>query len=50
MAGSRFEYVRTFERDETLLPDCWIVLRVDGRGFKRFCDEHGFAKPTDARW
>jgi tRNA(His) guanylyltransferase len=25
------------------------VVRVDGRGFTRFCDAHGFAKPNDPR-
>lgn len=29
----RYEYVRNFERDEMLLPNTWIVVRVDGRGF-----------------
>ena len=49
MAGSRFEYVRSFEVPDALPPDVYIVVRVDGRGFKRFCDEHCFKKPTDAR-
>ena len=35
MAGTRYAYVKAFERDERLLPDCWIVLRVDGRGFSK---------------
>jgi tRNA(His) guanylyltransferase len=35
MAGTRFAYVKAFERDDPLLPDCWIVLRVDGRGFSK---------------
>jgi hypothetical protein len=35
MAGSAFEYVRTFEADDRLLPNCWIVLRLDGRGFSK---------------
>ena len=35
MAGSRFEYVRSFEADDRLLPNCWIVLRLDGRGFSK---------------
>jgi len=35
MAGSRFQYVRSFEADDRLLPNCWIVLRLDGRGFSK---------------
>jgi hypothetical protein len=33
MAGSRFEYVREYERDAALLPGTWLVVRVDGRGW-----------------
>jgi tRNA(His) guanylyltransferase len=47
MALSRFEYVKQFERDERLLPNCWLVVRVDGRGFHRFSDAHAFRKPND---
>mmetsp|Transcript_41481 Transcript_41481/g.98288 ORF Transcript_41481/g.98288 Transcript_41481/m.98288 type:complete len:184 (-) Transcript_41481:1471-2022(-) len=49
MANSRFEYVKRFELDDTLLPGCWIVLRIDGRGFSKFCDLHDFEKPNDLR-
>lgn len=49
MANSKFEYVKNFERDDGLLPGCWIVVRVDGRGFHRFSNKHGFAKPNDLR-
>lgn len=49
MACSRFEYVKKFERDDRLLPGCWIVVRLDGRGFTRFCDTHCFQKPNDVR-
>ncbi len=35
MAKSRFEYVKSFEKDDGLLPHCWIVVRVDGKGFTR---------------
>ncbi len=31
----RYEYVRTFERADTLLPNTWIVVRIDGRGFHK---------------
>jgi len=51
MANSRFEYVRAYERadDRRLLPGCYAVVRLDGRGFTRFSRRHAFAKPNDAR-
>ncbi|XP_053657917.1 probable tRNA(His) guanylyltransferase [Anopheles marshallii] len=47
MALSRFEYVKQFEQEEKLLPNCWIVVRIDGKGFHRFCNAHSFTKPND---
>lgn len=47
MAKSKFEYVRKFETEDKLLPNCWIVVRIDGKGFHKFSDEHDFAKPND---
>lgn len=35
MAKSKFEYVRDFETDDTCLPHCWVVVRLDGRNFHR---------------
>jgi tRNA(His) guanylyltransferase len=35
MANSRFEYVKSFELGDSLLPGCWIVIRLDGRGFTK---------------
>ena len=35
MANSKFEYVRDFEQDDRLLPGCWIVVRLDGKGFTK---------------
>ncbi|GAU90337.1 hypothetical protein RvY_02766 [Ramazzottius varieornatus] len=49
MAKSSFEYVKLFERSDVLLPQCWPVVRIDGRGFHRFSDVHGFRKPNDDR-
>lgn len=49
MANSRFEYTRQFEQSDELLPQCWIVIRIDGKGFTKFCNAHAFAKPNDAR-
>src|ERR1700761_7268884 len=36
MANSKYEYVREYERDEILLPNTWIVVRIDGRGFHKY--------------
>ena len=35
MANSRFEYVKKFESDDQILPECWIVIRLDGKGFTK---------------
>lgn len=35
MAKSRFEYVKAFESPDSLLPNCWIVVRIDGKNFHR---------------
>lgn len=35
MANSQYEYVKTYEADDRLLPACWIVIRLDGRGFTK---------------
>ncbi|XP_042300067.1 probable tRNA(His) guanylyltransferase, partial [Sceloporus undulatus] len=49
MAKSKFEYVRDFEAEDACLPNCWVVVRLDGRGFHRFAEQHGFRKPNDDR-
>ncbi|KAG9334857.1 hypothetical protein JZ751_006426 [Albula glossodonta] len=49
MAKSKFEYVRNFETDDTCLRNCYIVVRLDGRNFHKFAEQHGFAKPNDDR-
>ncbi|XP_058811013.1 probable tRNA(His) guanylyltransferase [Topomyia yanbarensis] len=49
MANSRFEYVKSYESSDTLLKNCWIVVRIDGKGFHKFCNVHGFTKPNDER-
>nr|ACO12279.1 Probable tRNAHis guanylyltransferase [Lepeophtheirus salmonis] len=48
-AHCKFEYVRQFETKETLLPNTWAVVRVDGRGFHAFANKHEFTKPNDVR-
>lgn len=49
MACSKYEYVKNFELDDRILPNIWIVVRVDGKGFHRFSQKHNFAKPNDER-
>ncbi|POR38972.1 tRNA(His) guanylyltransferase [Tolypocladium paradoxum] len=49
MANSKFEYVRGFEQTDALLPNTWIVVRVDGRAFTKMCAVYGFEKPNDRR-
>lgn len=49
MANSKFEYVKDFENDPKLLPNSWIVIRVDGKSFHKFSDKHNFHKPNDIR-
>lgn len=47
MANSRFEYVKSFERENILLPQTHIIIRVDGKGFHKFSDFYNFEKPND---
>ncbi|KAM6999973.1 putative tRNA(His) guanylyltransferase [Tautogolabrus adspersus] len=49
MAKSKFEYVRNFETDDTCLRNCYIVVRLDGRNFHKFAEQHKFTKPNDDR-
>ncbi|KAF5379751.1 hypothetical protein D9615_005768 [Tricholomella constricta] len=49
MAGSKFAYVRKFELPDPLLPDTFMVFRLDGHSFHRFSDKHNFDKPNDLR-
>ncbi|EGD96857.1 tRNA(His) guanylyltransferase [Trichophyton tonsurans CBS 112818] len=49
MANSKYEYVKNFEQSDKLLPNTWIVIRIDGRGFHKLSDKYGFEKPNDRR-
>ncbi|KAI2909209.1 hypothetical protein CBS11852_333 [Aspergillus niger] len=49
MANSKYEYVKSFEQPDALLPNTWIVVRIDGRGFHKLSDHYGFIKPNDRR-
>jgi len=47
MSHSKFEYTRKFEADDKLLPNSWIIVRIDGKGFHKFSDAHKFTKPNE---
>ena len=49
MTSSKFEYVKKFEKSEVLMPNTFIVARIDGRTFTDFCAAHNFEKPNDLR-
>ncbi|KAL1915009.1 uncharacterized protein VTP21DRAFT_7714 [Calcarisporiella thermophila] len=49
MAKSKYEYVKDFELEDRLLPNTWLVVRIDGRGFHKFSADHCFQKPNDRR-
>lgn len=49
MAKSSFEYVKNYEQDDSLLPNTWIVVRLDGKCFHKFSEDHNFSKPNDLR-
>ena len=35
MAKSRYEYIKKFELPDPLLQDCYLVIRIDGKGFTK---------------
>ncbi|ORZ39567.1 putative tRNAHis guanylyltransferase, partial [Catenaria anguillulae PL171] len=47
MAKSKYEYVKLYEPHHTLLPNTWVVVRVDGKGFHKFSKQYNFDKPND---
>ncbi|TPX19058.1 uncharacterized protein E0L32_011219 [Thyridium curvatum] len=49
MANSKYEYVKQFEQPDALLPNTWVVVRLDGRGFTKMCAKYHFEKPNDKR-
>jgi tRNA(His) 5'-end guanylyltransferase len=49
MANSKYEYVKGFEQPDSLLPNTWVVVRIDGRGFTKMCAKYEFQKPNDRR-
>ena len=49
MVNSKWEYVKDFEINDSIIPNVYIVIRIDGRGFTKFCIEHNLKKPIDDR-
>ncbi|KAI3405149.2 THG1 [Candida oxycetoniae] len=49
MANSKYEYVKAFERENYLLPETYIVIRVDGKGFHKLSKYYEFDKPNDLK-
>ena len=47
MACSKYEYVRQYETQNFCLPDTFMVIRIDGKGFSKFTVLHDFEKPND---
>lgn len=43
MAKSQYEYVRQFEQEDSLLKNCWLVCRIDGRGFHQYANLPGLS-------
>ncbi|KAJ4292825.1 tRNA-His guanylyltransferase [Kalmusia sp. IMI 367209] len=46
---ARYQYVRSFEQPDHLLPNTFIVVRIDGRGFTKLTTKYNFVKPNDRR-
>lgn len=36
MSGSKYAYVKGYELPDTILPNTYIVVRIDGRAFHRY--------------
>ncbi|KAF9971782.1 tRNA-His guanylyltransferase [Actinomortierella ambigua] len=49
MAKSKYEYVKEFEKDDKMLQNVFILVRIDGKGFHKFSAAHNFIKPNDER-
>ena len=47
MAGTKYAYVRNFELPDAALPEVYLVVRIDGKGFHKFSAAHHFAKLND---
>lgn len=49
MANSKYEYVKSFEVEDEVMPPNLIVVRIEGRDFGRFSAVDEFEKPNDEK-
>ncbi|KAI4092780.1 MAG: hypothetical protein LQ344_003300 [Seirophora lacunosa] len=49
MANSKYEYIKSFEQHVKLLPNTFLVVRIDGRGFHHLSARYALEKPNDRR-
>ena len=49
MSKSKYEYVKNFEVQSKCIPETFILVRIDGKGFSKFTTINGFAKPNDRK-
>ena len=49
MASRRFlkEIKSLYQVNKTLMPEAYIIVRVDGKNFKKICEYYKFLKPND---
>jgi tRNA(His) guanylyltransferase len=47
MACSKYTYVKNFEIENKIIPSTYVVIRIDGKGFHKFCNLNNFKKPND---
>ena len=38
MACSKYTYVKNFEIENKIIPSTYVVIRIDGKGFHKFCN------------
>ncbi|XP_041998461.1 tRNA(His) guanylyltransferase 2-like isoform X1 [Salvia splendens] len=49
MANSKYEYVKSFEVQDVIMPPYTIIIYVHARDFCRFSEVHEFEKPNDVK-
>ncbi|KAF8018620.1 hypothetical protein BT93_H3500 [Corymbia citriodora subsp. variegata] len=49
MANSRYEYVKSFEVEDEVMPPNLMIVRIEGCNFDTFSDIHDLEKPNDEK-
>lgn len=49
MANSKYEYVKSFEVEDEVMPPNLIIVRIEAFNFDGFSDIHDFEKPNDEK-